>query len=88
MATCATIKLGQRGVLTLPKEMRKQHRLTAGDDMTLIDLDGVFVLSPRRSEIDLLADRLGRELAREGESLESMLAAVREERERYGRSRR
>lgn len=88
MTRSATIKLGQRGVLTLPKELREQHRLAAGDDMTLIDLDGVFVLSPRRSEIDALADRLGRELGLKGGSLESMLAAVREERERYGRKHR
>jgi hypothetical protein len=54
-----------------------------GDELTLLDLGGVFVLSPRRSEVDTLADKIAMELAAQGESLESMLIALREARERY-----
>ncbi|HEX6306246.1 MAG TPA: hypothetical protein VFZ76_18750, partial [Anaerolineales bacterium] len=57
--------------------------LQAGDDFTLLDLGGVFVLSPRRSEIDALADRITNELTEKGETLESMLSVLREEREQY-----
>ncbi len=46
--------------------------------MTLVDLDGVFVLSPRPSQVDPLADELAQDLAARGQSLESMLQTLRE----------
>ncbi len=75
------VRVAQRGVLTLPKSLRETYDLKTGDTLSLIDLGGVFVLSPRRSEVDVLADRVTQELTRSGESLESMLQALREERE-------
>ncbi|HYP41144.1 MAG TPA: AbrB/MazE/SpoVT family DNA-binding domain-containing protein [Chloroflexia bacterium] len=83
MSDTITIQLAQRGVLVLPKALRDSYNLQPGDSFTLIDLDGVFVLSPRRSEIDKIADRLREVLTEQGETLESMLHALREERERY-----
>ncbi|MCL4300197.1 MAG: AbrB/MazE/SpoVT family DNA-binding domain-containing protein [Anaerolineae bacterium] len=83
MSDTVTLQLAQRGVLTLPKSLRENYNLQPGDSLTLLDLGGVFVLSPRSSEIDALADRLTQTLTQQGESLESMLQALREERERY-----
>ena len=85
MPVSTLLKMGQRGVVTLPKDLREQYHLEAGDDLTLLDLGGAFVLSPRRSEIDALADRLSSTLAGKGESLQGMLKIVRKEREKYGR---
>ena len=79
-----TIRLSRRGVLTLPKPIREKYHLKEGDVLTLIDLDGVLLLSPRQSRIDALADRIARELQARGETLEGMLRALRQERERYG----
>jgi bifunctional DNA-binding transcriptional regulator/antitoxin component of YhaV-PrlF toxin-antitoxin module len=83
MADTHTIQMAQRGVLTLPKALRESYGLQPGDSLTLLDLGGVFVLSPRRSEIDSLANRLNQALTERGETLETMLQALREERERY-----
>jgi bifunctional DNA-binding transcriptional regulator/antitoxin component of YhaV-PrlF toxin-antitoxin module len=83
MSDTITVQMGQRGVVTLPKALRESYNLQPGDRFTLLNLDGVFVLSPRRSEIDVLADRLTQALTERGETLESMLQALREERERY-----
>ncbi|HEY5574154.1 MAG TPA: AbrB/MazE/SpoVT family DNA-binding domain-containing protein [Anaerolineales bacterium] len=82
-----TVQLTQRGVLVLPKSLRESYDLRAGDTFTLLDIGGVFVLSPRRSEIDALAERITGELRDTGETLESMLRVLREERERYGQER-
>lgn len=79
------VQIGQRGVITLPKSLRERYNLQPGDDFSILDLDGVFVLSRRRSEIDALADQITQALTEEGETLESMLTALREEREAYGR---
>ncbi len=84
MTDTKVIRVAQRGVVTLPISLREAYGLEAGDLLTLLDLGGVFVLSPRRSEIDALADRITKRLEAKGETLESMLQVLREERENYG----
>ena len=84
MSDTTTLRVAQRGVVTLPKSIRDTYGLEEGDLLTLIDLGGVFVLSPKSAEVDMLADRITEELASKGESLESMLRFLREEREKYG----
>jgi hypothetical protein len=43
----------------------------------------VFVLTLQPSQVDALANQVAAELQARGETLESMLQALREERERY-----
>jgi len=75
-----TVQLSQRGTLVLPKSLREIYGLRAGDTFTLLDLGGVFVLSPRRSEIDALANGITGKLTEKSETLASMLRVLREER--------
>ncbi len=78
------IQVVRRGVITLPKELRDHNQINEGDTLTLIDLgDGVFVLSPRRSRVDEIADKLAKEWQESGETLESMLETLREVRGEY-----
>ncbi|HEY63443.1 MAG TPA: AbrB/MazE/SpoVT family DNA-binding domain-containing protein [Caldilineae bacterium] len=83
MTDTMVLRISSRGVVTLPKSLRQAYHLRPGDMLTLLDLGGVFVLSPRRSEVDALADRITQALIERGETLEDMLQALREERERY-----
>jgi len=85
MAETLNVRVAQRGMLTLPKLLRETYNLKPGDTLTLVDLGGVFILTPRRLEADVLAGRIIQELAEQGETLESMLRALREERELYAR---
>jgi AbrB family looped-hinge helix DNA binding protein len=85
MNKSVTAQISQRGVLTLPKSLRDRYKIKPGDIVSVIDLGGAFVISPRQSEVDRLADEIGSSLAERGESLESMLTTLREEREKYGR---
>ena len=78
------VQVARRGLVTLPKALRDAYRIQEGDQLTLLDLGGVFVLSPRHSKIDALADTLSTALINKGESLESILQSLREEREQYG----
>lgn len=80
-----TVQMSQRGVFVLPKVLRDTYNLQPGDNFSLFDLDGVFVISPRLSEIDAIADRISQNLQDQGETLESMLQVLREEREAYDR---
>jgi len=58
------LQLAQRGVIVLPKPLREAYNLHPGDQFTLLDLDGVFVLSPRRSESTPSRPVSARELAK------------------------
>jgi bifunctional DNA-binding transcriptional regulator/antitoxin component of YhaV-PrlF toxin-antitoxin module len=80
-----TVQMAKRGVITIPQPLRETYGMQPGDTFTLMDLGGVFVLSPRRSEIDSLAERIRAQWAKEGETLETMLQALRQERDRRGR---
>lgn len=83
MSDTMVVQMAQRGVMTLPKKVRERYGLQPGDFLTLLDLGGVFVLSPRRSEIETLAEGITASLTEKGETLETMLQTLREERERY-----
>ena len=78
------VQVVRRGVITLPKELREHNHIEEGDTLTLIDLgEGVVVMSPRRSRVDEIADKLAKEWQGSGESLESMLTTLREVRAGY-----
>jgi AbrB family looped-hinge helix DNA binding protein len=78
------VQVVRRGVITLPKELRDHNHIAEGDTLTLIELgDGVVVMSPRRSRVDEIADKLAKEWQDSGESLESMLSTLREVRAEY-----
>ena len=82
-----TVQVGRRGVLTFPKALRDAYDIEPGDVFTLLDLGGVFMLFPQPSGIDALADAIGADLRARGETVETMLGAVREEREKDGDGR-
>ena len=79
-----TLQMAKRGVITIPKSLRESYGMQPGDTFTLLDLGGILVLSPRRSEIDALADKMAAQWAEDGETLETMLRALRVERDRRG----
>jgi AbrB family looped-hinge helix DNA binding protein len=79
------VQVVRRGIITLPKELRDHNNIEEGDTLTLIDLgDGVVVMSPQRSRVDDIADKLAKEWQDSGETLESMLSTLREVRAEYG----
>ena len=78
------VQVVRRGVITLPKELRDRNNIEEGHILTLIELgDGIVVMSPRRSRVDEFADRLAKGWRDSGESLQSMLATLREVRAGY-----
>ena len=81
----ATIQVRQRGTLTLPADLREKYGIQPGDTFRLVDLDGIFVLTPMVTMVPELAREI--ELARldAGLSIEELLANLREQRERYYR---
>ena len=78
-----TVQVRERGVLTLPAELRRKYGISKGDTFSLVDLDGVFVLTPMTPMVPELAREIERARLEAGLSLEDLLAGIREQRERY-----
>lgn len=82
--TTIAVELAQRGQLTIPKSLRDQYGLGEGSQLTILDIGGVFLVSPRRVSVDASADVLRDGLAASGATLEGMLADLRQRRESDG----
>jgi bifunctional DNA-binding transcriptional regulator/antitoxin component of YhaV-PrlF toxin-antitoxin module len=88
MSVSTTIQIRGKGTVTIPVELRRKYGLDDGDVITLIDLgDGSFLLTPIVSKVDRLGDRVAQAMVEEGISLEEIMTALDEERERYYQER-
>lgn len=76
-----TINMTRRGGVTIPRELREKYDLEQGDVLSLIDLDGAFVVKPGPLETDRRADRIRERLEENDESLSSVLESLKEHRE-------
>ncbi len=81
----ATIQVRERGVLTLPAEIREKYGIQPGDTFRLVDLDGMFVLTPMVPMVPELAREIERARREAGLTTEDLLRTLREQRERYHR---
>jgi len=79
MSQAATIQIRQRGTVTLPAKLREKYGLKDGDPVTIVDLDGVFLITPRVLTVPGLARELERLRKRKGLSLKDLGGPVRED---------
>lgn len=78
-----TVQIRQRGSLTFPAELRQKYGIREGDTYRLIDLEGVFVLTPLVSIVPELAREIERSRIEAGLSIEDLLKTLSDEREKY-----
>ncbi len=79
----ATIQVRQRGTLTLPAELRDRYNIAPGDTYRVLDLDGIFVLTPMVPMVPELARQIESTRRAAGLSIEELLTALREQRAQY-----
>lgn len=80
-----TVQVRQRGNLTLPSELREKYGIQPGDTFRLVDLDGVFVLTPMVPMVPELAREIERLREEAGFTIEELMLNLREQRQRYSR---
>jgi AbrB family looped-hinge helix DNA binding protein len=78
-----TIQVRQRGTITLPAYLRAKYNIRDGDTFRIIDLDGIFVLTPMVPMVPELTREIERARLEAGLSLAELLGTLREQRERY-----
>lgn len=79
----ATIQVRSRGTITLPAELREKYSIENGDLFNLVDLDGVFVLTPMVPMVPELAREIEKIRLEAGLSIDELLQELRGQRERY-----
>ena len=79
----ATIQVRQRGTLTLPADLREKYGIREGDTFRLLDLDGIFVLTPMVAMVPELAREIEMARLEAGLSIDELLRTLREQREKY-----
>jgi bifunctional DNA-binding transcriptional regulator/antitoxin component of YhaV-PrlF toxin-antitoxin module len=76
-----SLQVQQRGTLALPADLCKKHGIKPGDILHLIDLDGIFVLTPTVPMVPELAREIERMRREAGLSIKELLTSLREQRE-------
>ena len=80
--TALTIQIKQ-GTLSLPFELRTKYKLNEGDLLMLLDLDGIFLLTPKLSIVSKLAYQIEQLRQKEGLSVEDLIEGLDKQRQRY-----
>jgi bifunctional DNA-binding transcriptional regulator/antitoxin component of YhaV-PrlF toxin-antitoxin module len=78
-----TIQVRERGVITLPSELREKYQIETGQIFRLVDLDGIFVFVPMVPIVPELPNEIERLRLEAGLSMEDLLVSLREQREKY-----
>ncbi len=79
MTQTMTIQVRGRGTLTLPATLRQKYRLGEGDPLTVVDLDGAVLLSPRLLVVPRIAAEMERLRRARKLSLKDLGGPVRED---------
>lgn len=79
MGTTTTIQIRQRGTVTLPVKLREKYGLRDGDPVTIVDLGGVVLLTPRVLTVPRIAKELERLRKKKGLTLKDLGGPSRED---------
>lgn len=71
-----TVQVRQRGMLTLPAKLRTKYQLDEGDSLTILDLEGSILLSPKTPIVPKLAAEIERLRKTAGLRVEDLLAPI------------
>lgn len=76
------VQVRGRGTVTLPARIRSRYALADGDPMTILDLDGVLVLSPKLSVVSKMAAEIERLADKAEVGIETLLEGQAEQRKK------
>ncbi len=69
--------------MTLPVRLREKYNIQKGDTFQVLDLDGLFVLTPMVPMVPELAREIEQARIEAGLSMDELLDNLRQQRERY-----
>ncbi|HUF38507.1 MAG TPA: hypothetical protein VMN57_08290 [Anaerolineales bacterium] len=81
------IQVRDRGMITLPGEIREKYGIENGAIFRLVDLDGTFVLTRMSPMVSELANEIEQARLAAGLNIEELLQDLRGQRARYTKER-
>jgi AbrB family looped-hinge helix DNA binding protein len=84
----AAVQIRDRGAVTLPAKLRAKYRLGDGDILSVLDLNGSILLSPRAPVVPKLAAEIERLRKSAGLAVDDLLISRRSRRTPSGRTRK
>lgn len=87
MQATYTVRLRERGQLTLPQAVRRNLAVDEGDILTLVQIDDLAVLARRPSLLPKLSQEFTSIMKEEGVSLADLLQGLEETREQIWHER-
>lgn len=75
-----TVRLRDRGQITIPKNIRENLTARSGDLLTLVQIGDVYFLTKKELQVPKLADKIAAEMERSGITLADLLEGLEEER--------
>ena len=79
----AKVQVRKRGVLTLPADLCENYGIVEGDTFRIVDVDGVFILSPITQSVSDLAREIEHLRVAAGITTEELLEGLSHQRQRY-----
>ncbi len=76
-------RVRNRGQITIPRDLREEMDLGEESTVNFFRVGKVLLITPRRSQRVALARKMGKEMKRQGVSLEDLLADLKAQRKRY-----
>jgi AbrB family looped-hinge helix DNA binding protein len=80
MQTTFSVRVRERGQITLPQPVRDNLAVDTGDTLNLVQIDDIVLLSPRQALIPKLSQEFAVLMQEEGVSLAELLQGLEEER--------
>ncbi len=75
-----TVRLRERGQVTIPQEIREELAAQEGDMLTLVRINDLIFLTPRQPRVAALTERFTAEMEKANISLAELLQGLTEER--------
>jgi len=79
----STVTIQKRGTLAFPAELLSKYRIQPGDTLHIEDLDGVFILTPKKAMVPEIAREIEKMRLEAGLSMAELLDGLRRQREEY-----
>lgn len=82
-----TVRLRDRGQITIPQAVRENMAAHSGDMLTLVRVGDAYILAKKELQVPKLAEQFSTIMEEEGVTLADLLAGLEEERETIYRER-
>lgn len=76
----STIRIGERGRITVPARFRKRLGIKRGDTFSVVQVDSFLILAPKELVVPRAANAIARIMEERGLTLEEMLAGLEDQR--------